>query len=176
MKLYCVKIRQRRFPDKTYFPFERLYFVPNAFVDDGHWRQVFEHMLVVESPDTLLQMLKRITVNRKTKIDEGTRSPQLVGSWKSGWSPSPPAFPDTKEHRIVIPTYVHKKNIGYMWSYLKNATMNGLELSLYLPDRVIPSICYLCANLSHKYAGECAPSTEKCRSLVQVDITTKKEG
>lgn len=176
MDIYCVKIRQRRFPDKTYFPFERLYIVPEEFITSGHWKRVFEHMLVVESPEPVLQLLDKITISRKSEIAD-KRSPEVTGSWNGNWNPSKTTaiLPDMKTHRIVIPTYVHKNKLGYVWSYLKNATMRGLDLSLYLPDRVIPSICYLCANLSYKYAGECSPSTEKCRVLAQLDLTTRKE-
>ena len=174
MDIYCVKIRQIQGRSNSYFPFERLYIVPDEFVTSGQWQDVFPYMLVVESPEAVLGVLRGMSLKVNKKISLG-RGPEEISTRE--YSPTFGKFlPDMTGKKIVIPTYKHKAKIGYLWSYLKKAKAAGLELALYTPERIVPSICYSCLNLSHKYAGECHPSNEKCRELINLDLTTTQGG
>ena len=174
MDIYCVKIRQVQGKANTYFPFERLYIVPDEFITSDQWRDVFPYMLVVESPESVLIYLRGMGLKTSKKISL-SRGPEEISTRE--YSPTFGKFlPDMTGKKIVIPTYKHKTKIGYLWSYLKKAKAVGLELSLYTPERVVPSICYSCLNLSHKYSGECHPSNEKCRELINLDLTTTQGG
>ena len=175
MEIYCVKIRQRRLPNKSYFPFERMYFVPHEFFDNDYWKQIFPYMLVVESPKTLLEALDKMNCDESVTVDVD-KGPEHVPS-KTGSRRVPPVsqvMPDIKSHRIVIPTYKYKTKLGYMWSYLKQSKLQGVELSLYTPEQIIPSMCYRCVSISHKYAGECQPTDSKCRELIKLDLPVQK--
>jgi hypothetical protein len=126
MEIYCVKIRQTelKYGTRTYFPFERLYLVPDAFLENDYWKQMFKYMFVIEMPtDKLLNELRRVAGLRHRgaipkEVEEG--------------------------YRVVVPTYIQNGKLGYMWSYLKKAQLQGLDLSLYTPQVVIPSMCYQC--------------------------------
>jgi len=131
-------------------------------------------MLVVESPEAVLGVLRGMSLKENKRISLG-KSAETITTRE--YSPTFGKFlPDMTGKKIVIPTYKHKTKIGYLWSYLKKAKAVGLELSLYTPERVVPSICYSCLNLSHKYAGECHPSDTKCRELINLDLTTAQGG
>lgn len=172
MEIYCVKIRQRRLPNRTYFPFERLYIVPAEFFENDYWKTIFPYMLVAESPRALLSVLENMECNASIDLPEG-EGPQPRSS-KRRHSTIRAEMPDMDGKRIVIPTYLYKKKLGYLWSYLKTARAQGIELSLYTPDSVVPSVCYQCVNLSHKYAGECQLTDDKCRSLIKLDLPKQK--
>lgn len=159
--------------DGTYFPFERMYIVPEKFLENDYWKSVFPYMLVVESPEVVLKILNGLAVKERWEISskEGVK-----GVPHSEYSPSFGKYlPDMSHKRIVIPTYKYKAKPGYLWSYLKKARLSGLELALYTPEGITPSICYRCLNLTHKYAGECHPSSDKCRELVSLDFSKPKE-
>lgn len=175
MDIYCVKIRQKQGRDNAYFPFERMYLVPDAFITGGQWRDVFPYMLVVESPDVVLGILRGMTRNIHDRITLGRGREDVLPQTRYGTT-FEKALPDMSGKKIIIPTYKHKAKIGYLWSYLKKAKAVGLDLSLYTPERIVPSICYSCLSLSHKYAGECHPSNEKCRELINLDLTTTAQG
>lgn len=174
MEIYAVKIRQTQGRNNNYFPFERLYIVPDEFLTSGQWLDVFPYMLVVESPEAVLSGLRGMSLKMSKKISLG-RGPEEINTREH--SPTFGKFlPDMVGKKIVIPTYKHKAKIGYLWSYLKKAKAVGLELALYTPERIVPSICYSCLSLSHKYSGECHPSNEKCRELINLDLTTAQGG
>ena len=176
MDIYCVKVRQRRLNNRTYFPFERLYMVPNEFFENDYWKSVFPYMLVVESPLTLIAALERLDLDAARFLDTD-KNPEPDSSWKGSRRPNAlkQMLPDLMNHRVVIPTYPYKKKLGYIWSYLKNARAQGIELSLYTPDKIVPSVCYQCVNLSHKYAGECQITSDACRKLIKLDLPRQKE-
>ena len=176
MDIYVVKIRQRRLMNRTYFPFERLYMVPNEFFENDYWKSVFPYMLVVESPLTLIATLEKLDLQEALVLDTD-KNPEPDSSWKGPHRRAALGcmMPNLKNHRIVIPTYPYKKKLGYIWSYLKNAKSQGIELSLYTPDKIVPSVCYQCVNLSHKYAGECQLTSDACRGLIKLDLPKRKE-
>ena len=108
---------------RNYFPFERMYLVPDSFLENDYWKGVFKYMLVVETP----------TLELLTELGQRGLRNDLPKEVKEG-------------HRVVIPTYTQNGKLGYMWSYLKRAKLQGLELSLYTPHAVIPSLCHQCIN------------------------------
>jgi hypothetical protein len=172
MKIYCVKIRQRQLRGSTtYFPFERMYLVPHAFLENDYWKGVFPYMLVVESPRELLDLMEKMYNNATIDISaDGSPTHTPSRATKKLRDVLPPL----EDYRIVVPTYAHKNKLGYMWTSLARGKQHGLELSLYMPTKVIPSMCYQCANLSHKYAGDCQPSDSRCRDLVALDLPKQK--
>jgi len=175
MDIYCVKIRQRRLRNREYFPFERMYVVPSTFFENDYWKRVFPYMLVAESPKALLDVLEKMDCDAEIVIEEtGNPEPRTSRPRHTIRRTIEDAMPRLNEKRIVIPTYVYKKKLGYLWSYLKTAKAQGIELSLYTPNMIIPSICYQCVNLSHKYAGECQLTDSKCRELIALDIPKQK--
>jgi hypothetical protein len=175
MDIYCVKIRQRRLSNRTYFPFERMYVVPAAFFENDYWKQVFPYMLVAESPKALLNILEKMDCDAEIAIETTGKPETRTRPRRTVLKKVDDVMPSLDGKRIVIPTYLYKKKLGYLWSYLKSAKAQGIELSLYMPDKVVPSMCYQCVNLSHKYAGECQLTDEKCRTLINLDLPNPKE-
>ena len=79
MEIYAVKIRQKQGRNNAYFPFERMYIVPDEFVTGGQWRDVFPHMLVVESPEAVLCVLRgmNLAVNKRISLERGPEESSL---------------------------------------------------------------------------------------------------
>lgn len=168
MEIYCVKIRQKQGGDR-YFPFERLYIVPETFITRGSWKKIFREMLVVESTEVVLKALNTLSCTLERTIPENGPVVRTPVPWASAMNFAN-AVPDMNEKRIVIPTYIRHSALGYIYSQLLPAKLQGLELSLYLQDRVIPSVCYQCTNLAQKYAGGCYLTSEDCRRNLSLTL------